>query len=147
MWRTQWDERPPFFFLFFLDNEGLMKREADFVYWIKRFIQGNTTSSLYLYNICSIALHKDTIKSLDIFQNVIQMEHFRDFTVSHMLQIKHTKIQQQENIFFFLFPFLVNGVVQQHCWVNTGHKVGKTLQNNHSKPHRALKSCTNSTIY
>lgn len=92
-----------------------MKLEADFVCGIKRFIQGNTTCLLYLYNICSIALHKDTIKSLDIFQNVIQIEHFRDFTVSHMLHIKHTKIQQQEFFFIFFFPFLVKGVVQQHC--------------------------------
>ena len=96
-----------------------MKREADFVHGIKRFIQGNTTSLPYLYNICSIALHKDTIKSLDVFQNVIQMEHFRYFTVSHVLHIKHTKIQQQENDYFFFvlfcFSFLVKDVVQQHC--------------------------------
>lgn len=86
-----------------------------FFYGIKRFLQGNTTK----FNIImSYTLHKDTIKSLDIFQNMNpHIKHFREPSLFLTCCISSTESlnRQENNLFFFFFPILV--WFQQHSWI------------------------------
>lgn len=128
-WSQLWQWRVwGFLFLFFFNrnkssfyrSEGLFKRDSHlwesteefeimhsrfflFFYGIKRFLQGNTTK----FNIImSYTLHKDTIKSLDIFQNMNpHIKHFREPSLFLTCCISSTESlnRQENNLFFFFF--------------------------------------------
>lgn len=91
----------------------------------------------------SYTLHKDTIKSLDIFQNMNpHIKHFREPSLFLTCCISSTEsLNRQENNLFFFFSY--SGLISTAQLNNTANKVVKTHQENFNKTQ---KSCTNSII-